>query len=144
MKALLDLRARLIYMQVTGGVQALKATIQDPLVRSQIEDKIAEQLQRGERGDGSKLPNYSPVSVARFGKPAGPIRLLDQGDFYRGVTVYADDYGMVIVDTDEKTPMLTEKYGDEILELQDRSLEELKEDVILPNFIPRFLKLFRA
>lgn len=144
MQALLDLRARLIYMQTTGGVAALKATIKDPSVQAQIEDKVIEQLKRGERGDGSKLPNYSPVSVAKFNKPAGPIRLFDEGNYYRGHIVEVDDKGFEVQNIDSKAEMLAVKYGDEIKELQDRSMEELKEDVILPNFIPRFLKQFFA
>lgn len=98
----------------------------------QIEDKIIEQLQRGERGDGTSLPNYSAVSVKVFGKPFGPIKLYDQGDFYRGVKANIESDEVTIRDSDYKEEMLVEKYGVQILWLGKQSKEELKRDVLIP------------
>lgn len=134
------MRSRFQALRLSAAIELLRSIVNDPTVKAQIEDKITEQLSRGERGDGSKLPNYSPVSVAKYGKPAGAIRLFDQGDFYRGVTVEADAQGMTIDDTDWKTPKLTERYGDEILQLQDRSREELNDDVLIPTLREGVLK----
>lgn len=110
----------------------------------QIEDKNIEQLKRGERGDGSRLPNYSPVSVAKFGKPAGPIKLYDQGGFYGGVAVKVSQGGIEIYDTDYKADLLEGIYGGEILDLQQRSLDELKEDAVLPEIHVRILEKLAA
>ncbi len=140
MQAIVALRSRFELLRLSAAIDLLRSIVNDPLVKAQIEDKVTEQLARGERGDGTKLPNYSPVSVAKFGKPAGPIRLFDQGDFYQGVHVEADAQGIAIDDTDWKTPKLTEIYGDEILTLQERSISELNEDVLIPIFREGVLK----
>lgn len=115
-------------------------TFNDSTVKAQIEDKITEQLQRGERGDGKVLRNYSPVSVAKFGKPAGPIKLFDQGYFYKAVTVYAEADGIIIADLDPKAPMLLEEFGDEILDLQEKSIEELQHEVIIPTLQSKIIQ----
>lgn len=89
-----------------------------------IEDLNREQLSQGERSDGSILPPYAPVSVA-MGKPPGPIRLFDEGDFYEGINLSVFDDKMVFTGEDEKTPMLIERYGQMILGLSDESIETL-------------------
>lgn len=116
---------------IDGGIIQL---LQDTFIEAapQIEDKVTEQLSRGERGDGSKLPDYSPVSVAYYGKPAGPIKLFDKGDYYAGVTVRVDREGYQIDDTDWKRDKLAFEYGDDILDLQKQSFRELKKDAIIP------------
>lgn len=107
----------------------------------QIEDKIVEQLKRGERGDGSSLPNYSPRSVAVFSKPFGPIKLFDTGDFYFGVHAEVTDTQVTINDTDYKEEMLVTRYRESILELQERSIDELKQDVLIPYMESEVLRL---
>ena len=97
-----------------------------------IEDKVAEQLQRGERADNVVLPNYSLRSVAQFGKPAGPIRLFDTGDFYEGIRAIPEVDGLLIEGFDSKTGLLQDRYGLEIIGLQERSIAELNEEVIAP------------
>lgn len=99
----------------------------------QIEDKNIAQLQKGQRSDGSSLPNYSPTSVAKFGKPFGPIKLYDTGDFYRGIKLEVGPDKLTMDDTDWKTPKLTERFGDNILGLSDQSISELKDEVLLPG-----------
>jgi hypothetical protein len=98
-----------------------------------IEDLNIAQLQRGQRADNSFLPNYSPVSVAKYGKPPGPIRLFDQGDFYRGITLKGDKTGFKLVGEDQKTPKLTEAYGDNVLGLSNESLTEFKNDYLIDD-----------
>ena len=46
-----------------------------------------DQLWAGIKADGKNMPDYSQTSVNAFGKPSGPIRLYDSGDFYRGLFV---------------------------------------------------------
>lgn len=76
-----------------------------------------EQLQRGERSDGSFLPDYSFRSVFQYGKPAGPIRLYDQGDFYSGILIDVRPGIFLIDSADQKTTMLENTYGKDILGL---------------------------
>jgi hypothetical protein len=96
-----------------------------------IEDLLGEQLQRGERGDGTILPNYSPVSVHVYGKPAGPIRLFETGAFYRGMTLEVTAKDFEIKDTDSKTAKLTNTYGDAILLLSPKSIGVLVDDYLV-------------
>ena len=124
------------FKEVMARMDAIRANITEILKESVreaapvIEDKIIEQLKRGERGDGQMLPDYSPVSVAVFGKRPGPMTLEDTGDFHRRVTVVVDDNGFTITDTDWKTPKLAMMYGREILELQLISFDQLKPEIL--------------
>jgi hypothetical protein len=115
--------------------------LNEPNVKAQIEDKIIAQLQQGLKGDGSHLPNYSPVSVAKFGKPFGPIKLYDRGNYYKGITSKAFGNVLEIDDTDSKDPILTQRYGFDIRSLTDQSLQELQEEVFIPNMIAEVSRL---
>lgn len=99
-------------------------------LRSVIEDLNTAQLQKGLRPDGTSLPPYSPVSVAKYGKPAGAIRLFDQGDFYRGITLETGATAFELVGNDSKTGMLTEAYG-VVIGLTAYSLQEVRENVLI-------------
>lgn len=72
------------------------------------------QLQRGERSDGSFLPDYSFRSVFQYGKPPGPIRLYDTGDFYRGILIDVRQDIFILDSADPKSTMLQNRYGKEI------------------------------
>jgi hypothetical protein len=107
-----------------------------------IEDKITEQLSRGERGDGELLPEYSPTSVFKYGKPPGPMILKDQGDFWQAVTVEVDDTGFRIVNNDWKAPKLALTYGREIIEIQTGSFTEIKSDILTPVILSNINRVF--
>jgi len=136
--------------QVISKLQTLKDSLPDIAEKviqdaaPQIEDQIIFQLRDGQKGDGSSLPNYSKRSVEQFGKPFGPIKLFDTGDFYQGVKASVKGTDLEIDDTDSKTPMLQEKYGSDILALQDQRLEELKQDVFLPGILYEVNRLLSA
>ena len=74
------------------------------------------QLQQGLRSDETHLPDYAPSSVAK-GKPPGPIRLFDKGDFYKGFLLDVRNDIFILVSSDRKCPMLQEKYNQNILAL---------------------------
>lgn len=111
---------------------------------AQIEDKIIFQLRQGLKGDGSHLPNYSPISVAKFGKPFGPIKLYETGDFYQGLQAKAFGNVLEIDDTDWKDAKLTTIYGSEIKALTDQSVQELQEEVWLPGMLYEVNRLLSA
>lgn len=111
---------------------------------AQIEDKIIFQLRQGLKGDGSYLPNYSPVSVAKFGKPFGPIKLYETGDYYQGLKAKAFGSVLGIDDTDWKDAKLTTIYGPEIKALTDQSVQELQEEVWLPGILYEVNRLLSA
>lgn len=102
-----------------------------------IEDLNIAQLQQGERADGSSLPDYSETSVKVYGKPRGAIKLFDQGDFYRGITVKLSINKLEIEGTDSKTAKLQNTYGANILGLQEDSIDSLRQDYIEPEMIKR-------
>lgn len=102
-----------------------------------------DQLSTGTRSDGKKLPNYSKASVELYGKPDGPIRLFDEGDFYNGFFLHTDRFPVLFDSSDEKTTMLVEGekigiftkggYGKEIfgLDKDDKStfVQDIKPEV---------------
>lgn len=106
-----------------------------------IEDMNTDQLWSGKRSDGKSLPNYSPVSVAVYGKPPGAIRLYDEGDFYAGIQATAGADGVVIEGTDGKTDELETMYGTEIIGLTEENKNELQENYIKPTLQRIILKL---
>lgn len=139
-----------ILEQTISKLQTLRDSLPDIATKvindaaPQIEDKIIFQLRQGLKGDGSYLPNYSPVSVAKFGKPFGPIKLYDEGDYYRGLKARAFGSVLEIDDTDWKDPMLTLRFGDNIKALTDESLAELQEEAFLPGIRYEVAKFLAA
>jgi hypothetical protein len=99
-------------------------------IKPVVEDLNIAQLQRGERADGSSLPNYSPVSVAKFGKRPGPMTLRDQGGFYKRITLKVESDGVELVGNDIKTEMLQLRYGDNIIGLQEESMNIIEQDYL--------------
>ena len=79
--------------------------------KDHIADLNVEQMSKGLKSDGSYMPDYSPVSVEVFGKPEGPIKLFDKGDFYQGYRVTIENGNVVVTSTDEKTGMLFKRFA---------------------------------
>lgn len=100
-----------------------------------IEDAVIMQLQRGERGDGLILPNYSPVSVYAYGKPPGPIKLFDTGAFYRGITARVNPKAVEMVSTDSKTEKIFDRFGEEVIEVQEGNWEVIQSEILLPQLL---------
>jgi len=73
------------------------------------EDLNREQLMSGQGGD-RLMPDYSPVSVRKYGKPAGGIRLYDKGDFQKGILYKADGDRITALSTDKKSEFLEDMY----------------------------------
>jgi len=65
------------------------------------EDLNREQLMEGKGGD-RQMPDYSPTSVTKYGKPAGPIKLFDEGNFQKGITYQAEGETIKALSTDRK------------------------------------------
>jgi hypothetical protein len=97
-----------------------------------VEDMNIEQLDRGERVDGSSLPNYSPVSVYHYGKRPGPMNLHDKGPFWNGITLVVTDQGIELQGRDIKTEMLQLRYG-QVVGLQEGNVQRAEEDILKPE-----------
>lgn len=76
-----------------------------------------DQLYQGLKSDGNLLPDYSIRSIVQYNKPAGPIKLYDTGDFYRGILIDVRGDLFVMESADSKSSMLQNRYGSEILGL---------------------------
>lgn len=113
-------------------------------IASAVEDEVIRQLQAGQRGDGTYLPDYSPVSVEVFGKHPGPMTLEDTGAFYRGIMLEVVEAGIRIYGKDIKTDMLELHYGEEILDLSEESLENLRRDYVIELLQEKILKYLAA
>lgn len=100
---------------------------------SVAEDLNIDQLEDGKRADGTSLPDYSPVSVAVYGKPAGAMTLRDTGAFHKSIKLKADKTEANLYATDPKTDYLKDMYGDEIIGLNEGNVEVLKNDYIRPS-----------
>lgn len=109
----------------------LDAITEDALInnQSEISELNRDQLREGLRATGTFLPNYSPVSVQMFGKPDGPIKLYETGDFYEGVVPKFSDMNFSLESTDEKTSMLERRYG-KVVGLTQESIGELARAVL--------------
>lgn len=95
-----------------------------------IEDLNIKQLQAGTKLDGSPFPDYSKGSVSKYRKKPGPMTMHNTGALYRGVRARVQGQNLVIDDTDEKTAFLEKRYGP-FIGLQDISIEELKQQILL-------------
>jgi hypothetical protein len=89
-----------------------------------------EQLMSGRDSMGKKLPDYSATSVNVFGKPKGPIKLYDTGDFQDSIKPKFDKEAFSMEATDKKTEKLQYDYGDEILGISTTNLDEVADDSI--------------
>ena len=111
-------------------------TVLDYAILVKIAEYNRQQLQEGERADGTGLPDYSSTSVNIYGKEPGPIKLFDTGAFYASIeAVIVDDVIAIVsnpVKRDEITGRITnlkEKYGHEIIGLTEENLAELRQAV---------------
>lgn len=77
-------------------------------------DAQRKQLAQGLMSDDTFLPDYSFRSVFQYGKPPGPIRLYDTGDFYRGMLIDVRQDIFILESADSKSTMLQNRYGGNI------------------------------
>ncbi len=120
--------------KLAGIVPAMRSLVQSSFeqIKPAVEDANIAQLDRGERADGTILPNYSFVSVGVYGKRPGPMTLHDTGDFWRGITLEVYDDSIELIGRDIKTEMLMLRFGDEIIGLSEESQDSITEDYLEP------------
>lgn len=83
-----------------------------------------DQLNKGLKSDNSYLPDYSFRSVFQYGKTPGPIKLYDTGAFYRGILIDVRGDIFIMESADEKSSMLQNRYGKDILGLGEAAKKE--------------------
>lgn len=109
---------------------------------AEIQEKILdyvrdEQLyKKGIDGRGMRLEPYSSYTIAlkKFkGEVYNRTTLLDTGDFYDNMYVYARSKMYFVDSSDEKTDGLKSKYGDSIMVLTDENNKIINREEILPR-----------
>lgn len=100
-------------------------------------DLNAEQINTGLKADGSQMPDYSLRSVVQYGKPYGPIRLRDTGQWQQGLYVKVQGSDVTFGSTDSKDQMLRDRYGDNIEGLSEQYKGEAIREAVRPNFRKR-------
>ena len=110
-------------------MKAIKALIEER--ENQIADLNTAQLEKGEDSEGNDLGVYKVFSYKnRF----RPVDLRDTGAFHNSINPDVKKDQFIMSATDEKTDMLQDKYGDEILGLNDDSkqyvIDDIRDDLI--------------
>ena len=80
----------------------------------ELADINRDRMLDGVKANGVKMPDYSFRSVNEFGKPPGPIRLFDTGDFQQNIKVTRSGNVLVTESLDPKNDMLVLHYSSEI------------------------------
>jgi len=87
----------------------------------EMADANAETIYSGKRSDNTRIgPRYSPRTrtiKARKSQPFDRVTLRDTKAFHDSIKVAAGQNSLTYSATDEKTPKLLDKYGDEVLGL---------------------------
>lgn len=102
-----------------------------------------EQLFQGLTSTGRTLPDYSFRSVFQFGKPPGPIKLFDTGAFYRGILIDVRQDIFITESADEKSTMLQNRYGADILGLGNPAKIEYVA-ILRPVFVKQIKQYLAA
>ena len=110
-----------------------------------IDMNISQLYDSGERRDGTKItPAYAPETVAikkKKGQPTNRVTLRDTFDWQASFWVQFYPDGCEINASDWKAERLTQKYGDEILGLQDEMVKYLCETFYLPRLRTELRKI---
>ena len=126
-------------VQVVGKDNSILDLIVELNTEKQLFDK-------GIRSDGTQLPNYSPTSIAFYGKPNRSFTLKDSGDFYKSFIAFVDSSKNITIQSNpEKVDSLTgfninllEMYGEKIEGLTQESKEILNKKIIIP--VEKYIK----
>lgn len=94
----------------------------------------------GQRNDGTFLPDYSFVSITRYGKEPGPWTLHDTGAYHEGMYAKLDGDKIIVGSTDEKESLIEYMAGgDNIAGAQP----ENKKEFALGVFSESLMKYFK-
>lgn len=127
MTTVLDLHENLAELDIRREALSAIGRTGDSLL-----DLNREQLQHGLRSDKTVMPDYSYFSVTYYGKPAGPIRLLDTGAFQDSFKLDVDSDEFEILADDLYS--LEERFGNEIYGLIPSNQEYYNQEIFLPEF----------
>lgn len=113
---------------------------EDVIVSAIADDQL---YRRGINGRGEKIMEYEPYTPRTIqikkkkGQPTTRVTLKDTGDFHSSMYVVFDAEGFYVTASDEKTPKLIEKYGEEIFRLTDKNLTRIIRSHIRKELVKR-------
>lgn len=116
---------------------------EDVIVSAIADDQL---YRRGINGKGKKIMDYMPYTATTIrikkkkGQPTTRVTLRDTGDFHNSMFVVFDAEGFYVTASDDKTPKLIEKYGDEIFRLTDKNLTRIIRSHIRKELVKRLKK----
>lgn len=116
---------------------------EDIIVSAIADDQL---YRRGINGKGKKIMDYMPYTATtvrikkKKGQPTTRVTLRDTGDFHNSMFVVFDAEGFYVTASDDKTPELIEKYGDEIFRLTDKNLTRIIRSHIRKELVKRLKK----
>lgn len=116
---------------------------EDIIVSAIADDQL---YRRGVNGKGKKIMDYMPYTATtvrikkKKGQPTTRVTLRDTGDFHNSMFVVFDAEGFYVTASDDKTPELIEKYGDEIFRLTDKNLTRIIRSHIRKELVRRLKK----
>lgn len=115
------------------------------IIDMNTEDQLYEQ---GINNLGVEIMDYKPyqeftISIKLSkGQPTGRVTLRDSGEFHRSFDLEVTDSHFKVIATDDKTELLTKKYGRQILGLTDENINELIWEYIYPELLMLLKKEF--
>ncbi len=99
----------------------------------QMADLNREQLLEGKTATNGRFPDYSYISVTKYGKPPGAIRLFDTGAFHASIQVDVGGDSLDYLADDQHN--LFDRYGeDNILGLNNTQQEYYNSEIFYPEF----------
>ena len=119
---------------------------EDVIVSAIADDQL---YRRGINGKGEKIMDYAPYKPRTIQikkkkeQPTTRVTLRDTGDFHNSMYAVFDAEGFYVTASDEKTPELIEKYGDEIFRLTDKNFTRIVRSHIRKELVKRLKQAVR-
>lgn len=120
---------------------------EDVIVSAIADDQL---YRRGINGKGEKIMSYAPYKPITIqikkkkGQPTTRVTLRDTGDFHKSMFVVFDSEGFYITSSDEKTPELIEKYGEEIFRLTNKNFTRIIRSHVRKELVKRTKRMIKG
>ena len=119
---------------------------EDVIISAIADDQL---YRRGINGRGEKIMDYEPYKPRTIQikkkkvQPTTRVTLSDTGDFHNSMYVVFDSEGFYVTASDEKTPELIAKYGEEIFRLTDKNFTRIVRSHIRKELVKRLKRTIR-
>lgn len=143
----LEYRLRLFKDNLPLLLEDIIKSKEDVIVSAIADNQL---YRRGITGKGVKIMSYAPYKPItiqikkRKGQPTTRVTLRDTGAFHESMFVVFDSEGFYVTSSDEKTPLLIEKYGEDIFRLTDKNLTRILRSHIRKELVKRIKKIAKA